>query len=208
MNFSRADFPHLRSGVLILLCVLCAGGAAIVASDYVAARAQQDLHDTQRRHDAAHAQLAAAYADQQNIATYSAEYHALRRRNIIGNEQRLDWIEGLAKIRQQRRVLDFSYAIAPQQPYVLATLDGASAPLDGGNFDLKSSGMTMHFDLLHEQQLLDFFDALRSGINGRFILNHCQLTRTHADTGDEQHAAPLKAECTGVWLTLQHRNAT
>lgn len=205
MNFSVSDLLQIKSSVLLLLFVLCAGGTAIAASEYFAAHAQRKLHDMQRQHGAARKQLAAAYADHQDIETYTVEYEGLRRRNIIGDEHRLDWIEGLQNIRQQQRVLDFKYTIAPQQAY-------AQAPPDNGNFDLKLSGMTLHFDLLHEQQLMDFFDALRTDIDGRFILDHCVIERTRTETDDEQpisaSAAPLKAECAGGWLTLQHRNAT
>lgn len=193
MIFTRADFPHIRRSLLVFLSVLCAGAAAIAASKNFIIRAQLEQQAAQRQLNAARGQFATAEEDRRNMNTYTQEYGRLLERNIIGNDNRLDWIEGLEKIRKQNRVLDFKYAISPQQPYL------PSLPLDSGNFELKLSGMTLRFNLLHEGQLLNFFDALRADIKGRFILDHCTLER-----GADSNALPqLEAECAGGWLTLK-----
>ena len=151
--------------------------------------AQHQLNDSRK-------QLASAIQDQENIKTYSAEYDALVKRNIIGDDQRLDWIEGLEKIHQQHLVVDFKYALAPQHPYI------SPIPLESGNFTLNMSDMTLQFNLLHEGQLISFFNVLHSGIKGWFILEQCTLERS-ADSGS---SSQLKADCGGGWLTLKYSN--
>lgn len=168
----------------------------IVVSNHFVAQAQRDQQSAQRQLNTSRKQLATANEDRENIKAYQFEYGELLARNIIGDDQRLDWIEGLEKIRKQHRVLDFKYTIAPQHPYT------PPAQLDSGNFKLNISDMTLQFDLLHEEQLMSFFDTLRADINGRFILEHCTLER-NVDSGA---TAQLKAECTGGWLTLKDRN--
>jgi hypothetical protein len=68
--------------------------------------------------------------------------------------------------------------------------------------------MKLQFNLLHEVQLLNFFDALRKQINGRFQLEGCSMQRV---TTEEESAAAagthIKAECNGGWITLKNRNA-
>lgn len=207
MTFSKSDFPHIKWSLLIFLFVLCAGGTAIMVSENLIAQSQRDQHNAMRQLSEARSRLATAEEDHKNMQTYTLEYNALLKRNVIGNDQRLDWIEGLEKIHKQNRVpgfMEFKYAIAPQKPYIPAP------PLDNGNFDLNLSGMTLQFDLQHEEQLTAFFDALRTGINGWFIIDHCALERTAAATADADDfgiAHHLKAECTGGWLTLKNRNA-
>jgi hypothetical protein len=196
MNTLKADFLQLKWSLLICLSVLCAGSVAIVLSHNFAAHAQLRQQSAQRQLNASRKQLASANEDLENIKAYGADYGELLLRKIIGDEQRLDWIEGLGKVRKQHRVLDFKYTIAPQHPYT------PPAPLDSGNFKLNMSDMTLQFDLLHEGQLMEFFDTLRTDLNGRFILDHCTLER-NADT---DATAQLKAECTGGWLTMKFRN--
>lgn len=206
MTFSKSDFPHIKWSLLTFLLVLCMGSIMIVASESFFAQSQRDQRNAKHQLSEARSHLATANEDHENMRTYTLEYNALLKRNVIGNDQRLDWIEGLEKIHKQNRVpgfMEFKYAIAPQKPYIPAP------PLDNGNFDLNLSGMTLQFDLLHEEQLTTFFDTLHTDINGWFIIDHCALERTAAtaDADDFGIAHQLKAECSGGWLTLKNRNA-
>ena len=196
MTFSQADLQHLKWSLLIFLSALCIGGTAIVVSENFVTHAQREQQTAQRQLNTARGQLSSANKDSENMKAYTFEYSELLKRNIIGDDQRMDWIEGLEKIRKQHRVLDFKYSIAPQHSYT------PPSTLDSGNFKLNMSDMSLQFDLLHEVQLMDFFDTLRTDINGRFILDHCAMERNTAPDATAQ----LKAECTGGWLTLKNRN--
>jgi len=206
MTFSKSDFLHIKWGLLTFLFALCAGGMAIMVSENFVALARRDQSNTMRQLNDARKQLTTAEEDRENMRAYTLEYGHLLEHGIIGNDQRLDWIEGLEKIHKQDRLpgfMEFKYAIAPQKPYIPAL------PLDSGSFNLNLSDMTLQFELLHEEQLTAFFDALRTDINGWFIIDHCALERTTAtaDADDFGIAHQLKAECTGGWLTLKNRNA-
>jgi len=194
MTFSQADLPYIKLSLTTLLITLSIGGSAVFFSQKFAVDAQKNKREAQQQLTEARSKLRAAQEDQQNMATYTKEYSAIQRREIIGEEQRLNLIEGLEALRQRNRVLDFKYAIAPQQPYKpLITLDS-------GNFDLKLSAMTLQLELLHEGQLINFFNSLRTDLNGWFILDKCTLERS-SGTG-----AQLKADCAGGWLTLKNRS--
>lgn len=194
MNLHRTDFPHLKWSLLILLFVLCSGSSMIILSHLYVTHAESKQVHAQHQLNDARKQLASSHQDQESINTYSSEYGDLVKLNIIGDEQRLDWIEGLEKIHQQLLVVDFKYALAPQHPYISPT------PLDNGNFALNISDMTVQLDLLHEGQLIRFFNALHSGIKGWFILEDCTLERSTDSTPHTQ----LKADCGGGWLTLKN----
>jgi hypothetical protein len=162
-------------------------------------RSEQDLQMAQVASDNARRHLSAAHEDQENMAIYADEYAKLMARGVFGDEQRLDWIEGLEKLRKQHLVTDFKYNIAPQKNYApqpaISTL----------NFDLRYSEMRLSFDLLHEAQLLDFLRALRQQNTGWYQLDSCTLKRSEG--ADPLAQANLKAECTGGWITLKNRNA-
>ena len=192
MIFSRADLPHLKWSLLSFLCVLCAGGAGIALSKHFAAQAQREQQAARHHLNTAHRQLAIATEDRENMKAYALEYGELLKRNVIGDDRRMDWVEGLERIRKQHRVLNFKYSFSPQHSYI------PPSALGSGNFVLNMSDMTLQFDLLHEEQLMDFFDTMRTDIGGWFILDHCTLERN----GDPDAIVQLKAECAGGWLTL------
>lgn len=204
MKLSRSDFPLMRRSILVICASTLISAVILYGSDEYAENAQNDRQNAQKMLNDARNRLSTALQDRENMETYAGEYGALLERNIIGDNQRLDWMEGLEKIRQQNLVADFRYSIAPQKPYVL------QPPVESGNFDIGYSEMKLQFDLLHEAQLLNFFDALRADIKGRYQLEGCTLQRSAAigeDDGNPAATAYLKAECSGGWITLKNRSA-
>lgn len=197
MSFSKADLPELKWSLgALALSIALAGALVSLSQDYLAL-SLKEREAAQKQLTHARTQLLAAQSDQANMADYALEYNALLAQKVIGNEQRLDWMEGLEKLRQQGIVLDFKYTIAPQQSYT------PSPSVDAGNFQLSRSSMTLQIDLLHEVQLLHFFTNLNNQINGWFMLDGCSISRT----GATDDLLPLKADCTGGWFTMKNKSA-
>lgn len=197
MSFSPADLPNIKWSLGAFVLSLALGGGLIYLSEGYLEQSLKERQAAQKQLADARTQLAATQSDQENMSTYALEYNTLLAREIIGNEQRLDWLEELEKLRQQGTVLDFKYTIAPQQSYA------PSPALDAGNFQLSRSGMTMQIDLLHEEQLLHLFANMQRQMKGWFMLDGCTLSRT----GAADELAPLKAECTGGWFTMKNKSA-
>lgn len=200
MSDFKANLPHYKWGLLALVLTLGIGGAAVVFSQDFYNRAQNANSAAQKQLSNAHKELAAAQDDRVNMTTYAEEYALLLKRNIIGNEQRLDWIDGLETLRNQSMVMGFKYTISPQKAYKPPTT------LDNGNFTLNTSEMKLNFDLLHEGQLVNFFNALRNNIKGEFLLDGCSIERLDKTSAPHGISPQLKAECSGGWLTLKNRN--
>ena len=195
MTFSQTDFPHIKWSLLVFLLTLILGGTAVFISQKMAYKAQTSLLNARQQLKDTRSRLNAARDDQANMSAYTKEYSTIQRLDIIGDEQRLNLIEDLDTLHRRNRVIDFKYTIAPQQIYT------PSPALDSGNFILKYSSMKLQIELLHEEQLINFFDSLRHDINGWFILDKCSLERVFAAP------AQLKADCEGGWFTMKNRNA-
>ncbi len=197
MTFSSSDLPHIRWSLLTFLIVLAVSASAIFLIQKMDDSAQRTKKAVQLQLNEARNKYNAARDDRDNLSTYAAEYDAWVKHKVIGDEQRLDLLEGLEALRKQNRVLDFKYTIAPQLAYTPAPA------ADSGNFDLKQSGMTLQLQLLHEEQLVTFFDTLRHDMKGWFMLDHCSVERAATSTSS---ATQLKADCAGNWLTIKNRN--
>jgi len=198
MSFSVSDITEIKLSLgAFVLSIVVAAGLSVFSEDYRHG-ALQAKQAAQEQLNKAREQAATAQNDFENMATYKLEYEALETQKVIGNEQRLDWIEGLEKIRKQGIVLDFKYSVGPQQSYA------PNPPLDAGNFALNLSPMTMQIDLLHEEQLDRLFSAMMTQMEGWFILDRCALSTGTTDTGE---VSSLKADCAGGWLTMKNRNA-
>lgn len=203
MKLSASDFPLIRRSILAVCASALISAAILYSSGKYAESARNDRRNAQNMLIDVRNRLATALQDQENMAIYAGEYGALIEQKIIGNDQRLDWMEGLEKIRQKNLVTNFRYNIAPQKIYA------PQPPINSGNFDIRYSEMKLQFDLLHEAQLLNFFDALRTDIKGWYQLDGCTLQRAGAAGNENEQTAAtrLKAECSGGWITLKNRNA-
>ena len=125
----------------------------------------------------------------------------MRQRGLIGEENRLAWIDAIRRSQEQRKLLPISYDISPQQ--------GLQVPLPMvmGQYQLRGSRMRMQMDLLHEMDLLNLLDDLRQA--GYFAVQDCTLKRHGAAGSGSGNAiatgamAPaLGAECELLWLTV------
>lgn len=194
MSFSVSDLPDLKWNLSALILSALFSVALINYAIGYQEQASLNLTNAQQQLTDARKQLMAAKNDAENMAIYQLEYEALETQKVIGNEQRLDWIENLEKIRKKKLVLDFKYTIGPQQAY------SPNPPLDAGTFALNISPMTLHLELLHEEQLQRLFTALQTEMQGWFILERCTLS---AGNSSPDATSPLKAECSGGWITLK-----
>src|ERR1039457_3989550 len=202
MKFSNSDFHLMRWSLSAVCASILLSGVILYSSNEYADFTQKDRGAAQSQMNDARNRLTMARQDQENLSIFSREYDTLETNKIIGDDHRLDWMEGLEKLRNQNLVIGFRYNIAPKKIYA------PHPAIDSGIFDIHYSEMKLQFDLLHEGQLLNFFDALRNQIKAWYQLEGCTLQRSAAE---EKAATPtathIKAECNGGWITLKNRNA-
>ncbi|WP_402718596.1 hypothetical protein [Janthinobacterium rivuli] len=184
----------VRGALLCFALTLLAGVVLLSLSTAYRTREAQRLYLAQHTRAAAATLFNHAEAEKQEIRAYEPQFLALRQRGLIGEENRLAWIDAIRRSQEQRKLLPISYDISPQQ--------GLQVPLPMvmGQYHLRGSRMRLQMDLLHEMDLLNLFDDLRQA--GYFAVQECTLKR-HGAAGAGGAAAPtLGAECELLWLTV------
>ncbi len=202
MKISSSDFHLMRWSLSTICASAFLSGVVLYSSSQYAEHQQNNLRTAQKQMNDARKRLTAAKLDKESLSVYSADYGILEKDNVIGDDHRLDWMEGLERLRNQNLVIDFRYNIAPQKAYV------PQPAIDSGNFDVHYSETKLQFELLHEGQLLHFFDALHGNTKGHYQLEGCTLKRSETErNAATPMATHIKAECSGGWITLKNRNA-
>ncbi|MDX8386760.1 MAG: hypothetical protein R8M11_09650 [Gallionella sp.] len=206
MKFSNTDFHLLRWNIIALSISIAVSGIFIYASEKFSENSAENSRIALKLINDARSRLNTALQDKDNFATYTSEYSDLEDRKILGDDHRLDWMEGLNKLGQQNLVMDFSYTISPQTIYTPQPV------IDSGNFEIHYSEMKLQLELLHEGQLLNFFNAMNGQIAGYYQLDSCTLSRVDMLTPTEEESPTpeaktnIMADCNGGWITLQNRN--
>lgn len=194
MKLTAADWRKLRLS-LVIFVLFCLGGGALA---FLSLERQQQAHrllGTAQAHNLqAQAKLKQVREEESEIKLKAALFSNLAARGVIGEEQRLDWVELLRDIRSNRRLLDIQYEFSPQQP-----LDHGQGP-----WSFQVSSMRLQLQLLHEEDLLNVLADLRNTAKAQVLVRSCEVSRQPRPPGDSPSLhANLKAQCLLDWITLR-----
>ena len=193
---NQSDFEALRTPLLVLLAVLVAGAGAIFYTDRLLTSERQQLLQQQGQLKQAHVRLQKSGDERDIIVLYLDRYRQLERTGFVGEEQRINWLDGLRLANQQADLFGVDYQIGTQKAYPFA------AEFNPGQIELNQSLMQLRFRLLHEGDLLRFFDALARQNAGIFTIDQCLLRRI--DTrGVIRYQPNVNAECELSWITAR-----
>jgi hypothetical protein len=187
-----SELPLIRPAMLCFALTLLASLLLLSLSASYRERQAQRLELARHTRAAAANLFNHVEAEKREIRSYEPQFLVLLRRGLIGEENRLAWIEAIRLSQERRKLLPISYDISAQQVLQVPL------PIAIGQYQLRGSTMQLHMDLLHEMDLLNFFDDLRQA--GYFAVQQCTLKRS--GSGGNATAATLSADCSLLWLTL------
>lgn len=133
-------------------------------------------------------------SEEQEIRLKIATYQTISARGIIGPEQRLDWVELVRSVQQERQLLGLDYEIQPQK-----TLSA-----NHGGHAFMNSAMRIQLSLLHEEDLLRFIGDLQARAPAFVRVRTCRIARAGVQPAvPEALPAQLQAGCLLDWITLK-----
>jgi hypothetical protein len=196
MGLSIKDIPSLGRPLLVLGLVagLSAGGVLFTERLVKDARgsltkAQADLGEARKR-------VHRSGEERDTILRYVGPYQTLAQRGVIGEEQRLAWLDALRVANNEAQLYGIEYEVGAQQAYAFASEAGA------GGLPVQQSVMKLKFGLLYEDDLLSFFRLLAAQEVGTFTVNQCALQRLVPEVVRPSNTATLRAECEMAWITI------
>ncbi len=227
MIFSRAGFNALRFAYIVLAAGVGVGAFLVVGSYLYWQIEKKNDQQSQRALQDLRGRLNTATRDRDDLRGSEGTYKILASRGLFLPEERLDLIEALAALKNRHQLISLTYEVAPQRPLRLST----GAAYSGVN--LLASRVKMKIRALDDAYLFDFLDEFPRLQRGFFPLDLCTIKRsvatqtvaaatlsTEDDDGKTSStqsvatpatrsttlgsvAAPLEAECSLEWITLQ-----
>jgi hypothetical protein len=198
MKFRAKDLKQLRLPIAVCLSLCLAGAACYVAAD-------RYLQDTKREGAAIAAQrteiqgkLDRANEEEREIKANLQQYRALEARGITGEEKRLDWVDALTTIKNERRLFNITYSIEPQK-----LLDYPGFGAASGVYFM-SSRVRANLQLLHEEDLLNIIDDLIKRSRLYLSVRSCNIQRINRAGGGTTLAPRLQADCIFDLITIRH----
>jgi hypothetical protein len=195
MRLTRDEIKQI-AGPLGLALALTLAGAGLVWS------AGEALRSAQRNFAAAQAErrqnterLARIAEEEREVKEKIDLYQRLKQLHILGEEQRLEWADAIARIRKERELLDLRYTV--ERKRLLSSV--AAKP---GNIDFYASAMKVDLALLHEEDLLRFLADLRESGNAYYAVRKCAVMRTGQAISGASMTPRLRADCEIDLITL------
>jgi hypothetical protein len=184
----------------ILAAALVAGGvAAVLLTQQLVQKAAGEQQAAAAERQSAQSKLDRATDEEREIRDRLVDYRKLLDRGVIGDEQRLDWVDRIAEIKTARKLFDVKYSIEAQRP---ADYPGVAG---GGAVEFMASPMKLEMSLLHEEDLFRFLDDLRRALSAHVVVKQCALQRTGHAAPDRGLAPRLQASCDIDLVTVRDR---
>jgi hypothetical protein len=196
MGLSLKDLSALGQPLLVLCIVLAACAGAIAYSSRIVQHAQAELGEARGQLEEARGRVSRSGEERDVIQKYKDAYLQLMQFGMVGDEQRLSWLDALRAANAQSQLYGVDYEVGVQQPYSFASEAGANG------LAVQQSVMKLRLGLLNESDLFSFFQALAAQKVGAFSVNQCNLQRIVPETTKPANQATLKAECEVAWITL------
>ena len=194
MKLDAKDFPKLQLSLLAAIVMITVGAESVSIALNSTKAAKLDQAAAQSARNDFDGKLKRVRSEENEIKDKSAVFSRLQARGVIGEEQRLEWVELLKDIREKRRLIDLEYEVAPQRP-----LD--TTP--GSGFAFVASAMKVQLKLLHEEDLTRFLDDLRRQAKALVQVKSCNVSRLPRGSSENGTPAQLQADCQIDWITLR-----
>ncbi|MBI4999042.1 MAG: hypothetical protein HZA64_04550 [Rhodocyclales bacterium] len=201
MNISTNDFVRIRWGLAFLLLSLVLAFAMTTTARKLVEKAQMEQRQLEIQQREIRTRLSRAPEEERELRNKIALFLQLQERGVIGQEERLNWVEQISRITAARRLFDIQYEIAPQKPLSESLLPGGAA---AGDYEFMSSTMSLQMPLLHEDDLLGFLADLQRNVHAHLLVRDCAIERL-AQGQERGVAAQLRAVCTIDWITLREK---
>lgn len=191
------DIKALRNPLIMLAVVIAIGAGVVYYLDQSLATAKRALLQQTNQMREARTRLQRSGDENNIIVRNLPSYQNLQRLGFAGEEQRLNWVEGLRLSNQQAQLFGITYQIGAQQPYAYAN------ELNPGQLALHQSSMKISFSMLHEGDLMRLLGTLGKQGAGFFSVNQCQIDRAGGGgISGARYQPNLRAECDLSWITV------
>jgi hypothetical protein len=189
--------PAIAAAAMVAL-----GVAAVFASNHFLGMVRSERQAAADERRAAQEKLARATSEEREIRDKLVDYKKLLERGIIGDEQRLDWVDTIGQIKAARKIYDIKYAISPQKSF---EIQGAGPA--GGDVEFRVSELKLDMQLLHEEDMLAFLEDLQRQLKTHVMVRSCSMQRLDRGGGFERSGANprLRADCVLDLVTIRDR---
>ena len=128
------------------------------------------------------------------IDEYENRYLELVKKNVVGDENRLNWIETLQTIANARNMPSVKYNVSSQK-----LLEDKAGQHQAQGLRVYRSAMTLDIQMAHEGDLFAILNALEEKAQGLFVVDKCNIEASSVTANSKDN---MNAYCELGWYTF------
>ncbi|VAW68971.1 hypothetical protein MNBD_GAMMA09-1938 [hydrothermal vent metagenome] len=138
------------------------------------------------------------------LLKFEDQYNNLIKSGIVGDEQRLDWIDVLESSVSRFQIPYLKYHIEK-----ISSVKSSNLTQNYAGIDVFKSTMTLEMQLLHEGDLFTVINHLDATAKGLFDIQKCSLIRNPMQSSNLLISTTdrnFSAKCTLNWYTIKEKH--
>ncbi|MBT8126926.1 MAG: hypothetical protein HKP12_10375 [Gammaproteobacteria bacterium] len=203
--YKSFNFLAVKKSLIFFVVVLVSMAAVVVLSGIYKSNASSENTLMLRKMRGWSNKIDKANRNNRILVQHEDAFKKLVENAVIGDENRLSWVEVVQKFADTRKIPSVKYDIASQ-----VMLDKKMLDKKFQNIDVYKSVMSLDMKILHEGDLFEMMGSLTSEAKGLVAIDKCDLELIDKDIAegnilsDARHN--LTAYCELSWYTLKRAN--
>lgn len=194
--------PEIKRALLFFVAVLLSMGTVVAISDMYSTKAEKENGLISREMRSWRNKIDEANRNNQILVEHEDTFKQLQSDSIIGDENRLSWVEVVQKVADSRGISSVKYNIASQ-----VLLDKAVLDKKYKGIDVFKSVMSIEMQFIHEGDLFVMLNALRREAKGLMTVDKCDVELINKDVNEgiigQDDTDNMRAFCEIGWYTLK-----
>jgi hypothetical protein len=196
MRLADIEWPLLRGAVGIFCLSLLLGALVLAVSAHFRDQKARLFKEQEAQfRDISH-KYSVLNEKRQILKLHYPRFVKFHDQGIIGQEQRLNWVETLKSAGAKLKIPSLRYEIDLRQPYT------PDFSLSAGPYQIYTSTMRLDLGMLHEGDLVRLLQELDKNAAGLYSIKEYSLKRLGAQLKHDLNGQNLSAECRLLWYTI------
>ena len=194
--------PIIKKSLMVFAIISFAMISVVTMSDMYKSKASDENGRTLREMRGWSNKIDEANRNNQILVQHEDTFKKLKNDSVIGDENRLSWVEVVQKVADSRGIASVKYDIAS---HVL--LDKNKLDKKYKDRDVFKSVMSLEMKFIHEGDLFVMLNALRSEAKGLMTIDKCDVELINKDVNEgiigQDATDNMRAYCELSWYTLK-----
>jgi len=196
MNYNLVIHPLIRQPSILFIVILLFSASIVIVSNTYQEYAYDGREAAKRDMRSWKNKIDIAKESENIIDQYEERYLALLSNNIVGEENRLNWLETIQATANVRNMPSVKYNVSSQK-----LVEDKTGQHQAKGLKVYRSEMALNMKMAHEGDLFAMLNALTEKAQGLYVVEDCQIESSVKSLS--KNSENMSADCTLGWYTFK-----